>query len=341
MRAAVFEGPGNVRVQRVPDAEIESDTDAVVEVTHAAISGSDLWSYRGYGQRPAGSRIGHEFLGVVGAVGSEVRTVRPGDLVIAPSHWSDGTCDYCLKGLQSSCVDGGTWGTPSHDGGQGEAVCVPHADGTLVVVPNELREVPERVLPLAMVMSTGQHAARVAGVGFGRTVAIVGDGAVGLCAVLAAGRLGAEQIIAAGRHPERLDVAKRFGATATVVGQGDDVVEAVLSLTGGVDAVLECVGAQRSLDTAIAVARDGATVGCVGVPHLVEGLDLGQVFGRNVAIRGGVCPSRSYIPQLLAAVTSGTLDPSPVFDRTVPLAEIAAGYAAMDARTALKVLVTV
>jgi hypothetical protein len=342
VRAAIFEGPGNVRVEQVPDAELVEATDAVVAVTHAAICGSDLWSYRGYGQRPAGSSIGHEFLGVVQSVGHEVHNLHPGDLVVAPHIWSDGTCDYCRSGLHSSCVDGGMWGTPGHDGAHGEAVRVPNADGTLVLVPAELRDEPERVLPVAEVMAAGQHAARVAGVGYGKTVAVVGDGAVGLCAVLAASRSGADQIIAIGRHADRLDVAKRFGATELVTaGHGNEAIEEVLSLTGGVDAVLECVGSQSALDTAIAVARDGATIGYVGAPHMVDGLDMGAIFCRNISVRGGVCPSRAYLPQLLSAVASGTLDPSPIFDRRVSLEDIATGYQAMDRRDSLKVLVEV
>lgn len=339
MRAAIFEGPGNIRLLDVPDPTIDVDTDAVVRVTHAAICGGDLWSYRGYGLRPTGSRIGHEFLGVVEAVGPRVRTISPGDLVLAPLQWSDGDCEYCLTGLQSSCVVGGVWGEPGHDGGQGEALRVPNADGTLVVIPAELAAEPERVLPLAEVMPAGLHAARCAGVEFGQTVAVVGDGAVGLCGVLAASRLGAGQIIAVGRHSDRLDLAKRFGATATVSGHGDAAVEEVLSLTGGVDAVLECVGSQSALDTAVAIARDGAAIGYVGAPHLVDGLDLELIFGRNIALRGGACPARAYIPQLLRAVLGGSLDPSPIFDRTVTLDRLAAGYTAMDARSATKVLI--
>lgn len=341
MRAAIFEGPGNVRVEQVPDPEIVEPTDVIVAVTHAAICGSDLWSYRGYGQRPAGSTVGHEFVGVVASVGREVHTLRVGDHVIAPHRWSDGTCDHCRAGLHSSCVDGGMWGTPGHDGAHGEAVRVPNADGTLLVIPAELRAEPERVLPLAEVLAAGQHAARAADVGFGKTVAVVGDGAVGLCGVLAASRSGAEQIIAIGRHADRLDIAKRFGATELVAGRGDAAVEEVLSLTGGVDAVLECVGAQSALDTAIAVARDGASIGYVGAPHLVAGLDLAAIFCRNISVRGGACPSRAYLPQLLTAVASGNLDPSPLFDRRVTLDEIAKGYQAMDTRTSLKVLVDV
>ncbi len=342
MRAAVFEGPGNIRIQQVPDPEVELPTDAVVKVTAAGICGSDLWSYRGYGQRIPGSRIGHEFVGVVADVGAEVRMVRPGDLVIAPFTWSDGTCEYCLHDLQTSCIDGGVWAEPGHDGAQGEAVRVPHADGTLVVVPPALREADAaQLLPLCDVLPTGHHAARCAGVRYGQTVAIVGDGAVGLCAVIAARRLGAEGIVVIGHHEERLELARRLGATDVVRGRGDEAVERTISLTGGVHAVLECVGAQSALDTAIAVARDGATIGYVGTPHLVEGLDLGLLFGRNIGVCGGITPARAYIPQLLAEVAAGIVDPSPVFDLTVDLEGVPDGYVAMDTRKAIKVRVAV
>lgn len=341
MRAAVFEGPGNVRIERVPDPEIMHDTDAVVRVTHACICGSDLWSYRGYGQREPGSRIGHEFIGVVEDVGREVRTVRPGDLVLAPLGWSDGTCEYCLRGLTTSCVDGGVWAEPGHDGGQGEGVRVPHADGTLVVVPPALHGAEERLLPLCDSLPAGHHAAVLAGVGYGRSVAVVGDGAIGLSAVLAARRLGADRIVAIGHHEERLALARRLGATDVVCGRGDEAVEKVMSMSGGADCVLECVGAQSALDTAIAVARDGATIGYVGTPHLVEGLDLGMVFGRNIGLAGGACPARAYIPALLADVASGTLDASAILDQKVDLEGVPDGYLAMDSRKALKVHITI
>jgi threonine dehydrogenase-like Zn-dependent dehydrogenase len=342
MRAAVFEGPGNIRIQQVPDPEVELPTDAVVRVTAAGICGSDLWSYRGYGQRIPGSRIGHEFVGIVADVGAEVRTVRPGDLVIAPFTWSDGTCEYCLHGLQTSCVDGGVWAEPGHDGAQGEAVRVPHADGTLVVVPPALGDADAaQLLPLCDVLPTGHHAARCAGVRYGQTVAIVGDGAVGLCAVIAARRLGADGIVVIGHHEERLELARRLGATDVVRGRGDEAVERTISLTGGAHAVLECVGAQSALDTAIAVARDGAKIGYVGAPHLVEGVDLGLLFGRNIGICGGITPARAYIPQLLAEVGAGIVDPSAVFDLTVDLEGVPDGYVAMDTRKAIKVRITV
>jgi threonine dehydrogenase-like Zn-dependent dehydrogenase len=342
VRAAVFEGPGNIRIQQVPDPEVELTTDAVVRVVAAGICGSDLWSYRGYGQRTPGSRIGHEFVGIVADVGADVRTVRAGDLVISPFTWSDGTCEYCIDGLQTSCVDGGIFAEPGHDGAQGEAVRVPHADGTLVVVPLALRDAdPSLLLPLCDVLPAGHHAAKVAGVRFGHRVVVVGDGAVGQCAVLAARRLGAESVVVIGHHEERLKLAARLGATDTVLGRGDEAVEQVMTITGGAHAVLECVGAQVSVDTAIAVARDGATIGYVGVPHLVDGVDLGLLFGRNVGIAGGIAPARAYLPELLKDVALGDLDASAVFDATVDLEGVPDGYVAMDSRKSVKVRVNV
>ena len=342
MRAAVFEGPGNIRIQQVADPEVELPTDAVVRVVSAALCGSDLWSYRGYGQRLPGARIGHEFLGVVTDVGPDVRTVRTGDLVVSPFTWSDGTCEYCLSGLPTSCVDGGIYGEPGHDGAQGEALRVPHADGTLVVVPPALRDAdPGLLLPLCDVLPTGHHAARSAGVRFGHRVVVVGDGAVGLCAVLAARRLGAESVTVIGHHEQRLELARRLGATDVVTGRGESAAEQVISLTGGAHAVLECVGAQAAMDTAIAVARDGATIGYVGVPHLVDGIDLSQLFGRNIGIAGGIAPARAYLPELMTEIALGNLDASAVLDATVDLAGVPEGYVAMDTRKSLKVRVDV
>jgi threonine dehydrogenase-like Zn-dependent dehydrogenase len=341
MRAAVFEGPGNIRIEQVPDAELELDTDAVVRVTAAGICGSDLWSYRGYGTRQPGARIGHEFVGVVEDVGAEVRTVRRGDLVISPFTWSDGTCEYCLHGLHTSCVDGGVYGEPGHDGAQGEAVRVPHADGTLLVVPPALRGADQDLLPLCDVLPTGYHAARSAGVGYGQTVAVVGDGAVGLCGVIAAKRLGAERIVMIGHHEARLELASQLGATDTVCGRGEEAVEQAISLTGGAHAVLECVGAQTALDTAVAVARDGAIIGYVGIPHLVEGLDVARLFSRNIGLRGGLAPARAYLPELMTEMAAGNLDASVVIDSTVDLEGVPDGYVAMDSRKSIKVSVMI
>ncbi|MEV6317047.1 zinc-dependent alcohol dehydrogenase family protein [Streptomyces sp. NPDC051776] len=343
MRATVIHGPKDLRVEQVPDPRIERPTDAVVRVTHACICGSDLWAYRGVAERQPGQRIGHEFLGVVDEVGARVTGLRAGDRVLAPFVWSDGSCDFCAEGLHTSCPEGGFWGEPGSDGGQGEAVRVPYADGTLVRLPQDLDEaLLPAVLALSDVMSTGHHAAVAARVRPGATVAVVGDGAVGLCGVLAAHRLGAERIIALGRHSQRTAVAREFGATDVVPERGDEAVAAVRELTGGTGAhaVLEAVGTDESMRTAISIARDGGAVGFVGVPHGGSaGVDIGQMFGRNVALCGGVAPARAYIPELLPDVIAGRLDASPVFDLTIGLDEVPVGYAAMDERRALKALV--
>ncbi|MFC1407101.1 MULTISPECIES: zinc-dependent alcohol dehydrogenase family protein [Streptacidiphilus] len=346
MRATVIHGPNDIRIEEVPDAAVQKPTDAVVRTVLACICGSDLWAYRGVAQRQPGQRIGHEFLGVVEAVGAEVRGFKPGDLVVAPFVWSDGVCEFCVEGLQTSCPHGGFWGTPGSDGGQGEAVRVPFADGTLVQLPQEAagdQRLLTALLALSDVMATGHHAALGAGVGPGRTVAVVGDGAVGLCGVLAARRLGADRIISMGRHPDRTAIARTFGATDIVAERGEAAVEAVRELTGGVGAhaVLEAVGTEESMRTAISIARDGGSVGYVGVPHGGSaGVDIGQMFDRNVALRGGVAPARAYIPELLADILNGTIDPSPVFDAVVGLDGVPGGYKAMDERTALKVKIT-
>ena len=346
MRATVIHGPNDIRIEEVPDAAIQKPTDAVVRTVLACICGSDLWAYRGVAEREPGQRIGHEFLGVVEAVGSEVRGFKPGDLVVAPFVWSDGVCEFCVEGLQTSCPHGGFWGSPGSDGGQGEAVRVPFADGTLVQLPQEAasdQHLLTALLALSDVMATGHHAAVAAGVGPGSTVAVVGDGAVGLCGVLAARRLGAERIIAMGRHQDRTAIARTFGATDIVAERGEAAVAAVQELTGGVGAhaVLEAVGTEESMRTAISIARDGGAVGYVGVPHGGSaGVDIGQMFGRNVALRGGVAPARAYIPELLADVLNGSIDPSPVFDAVVGLDGVPGGYKAMDERTALKVKIT-
>ncbi|MEW2330636.1 zinc-dependent alcohol dehydrogenase family protein [Micromonospora chersina] len=346
MRATVIHGPNDIRVEEVPDAAVRNPTDAVVRVVLACICGSDLWAYRGVAQRQPGQRIGHEFLGVVEAVGAEVGSVRVGDLVVAPFVWSDGTCDFCREGLHTSCPHGGFWGSVGSDGGQGEAVRVPYADGTLVKLPAEAagdERLLTALLALSDVLATGHHAALAARVRPGATVAVVGDGAVGLCGVLAAKRLGAEQIIALGRHTARTDIARAFGATDVVAERGEAAIAAVRELTKGqgAHAVLEAVGTEDSMRTAISIARDGGAVGYVGVPHGGSaGVDIGQMFDRNVALAGGVAPARAYIPELLADVLAGTIDPSPVFDRSVTLDGVPEGYRAMDERTALKVRIT-
>jgi threonine dehydrogenase-like Zn-dependent dehydrogenase len=342
MRAAVFHGAGDIRVEHVPDPDIEQPTDAVVRITHSAICGSDLWPYRGLNPWQAGWRIGHEWLGVVEAVGAEVRTVQRGDWVLAPFSFSDGTCEFCQRGLQGSCVQAGFWGT-TRDGGQGEAIRAPLADGTLVRIPPDVagdEAMLTRMLLLTDVMATGHHAAVSAGVRRGGTVAVVGDGAVGLCGVLAAHRLGADRIIAIGHHPGRLAIAQSFGATDLVSSTGDEAIAQVRELTnGGPLSVMECVGNKSSMDMAFAVARAGGTVGFVGQPHGAEVVNIRRMYRDNVALHGGIAPVRAYIPELMVDVLASTLDPSPVLDMTIDLDDVSSGYVAMDARQALKVMV--
>jgi alcohol dehydrogenase len=345
MRAAVYHAPGDIRVEEVPKPELESPTDAIVRVTHTAVCGSDLWFYRGQSDRESPSRVGHEPMGVVEAVGDAVRSVEPGDRVFAPFVVSCGQCEFCRKGLHTSCVDGDSW-SGENGGAQGEYVRAPHADGTLVRVPDRYaddEEVLRSILPLTDVMGTGHHAAVSAGVEAGSTCVVVGDGAVGLCGVAAARRLGAERIVAAGHHEDRLEMAEAMGATDTVSARGEDAIEEIRDLTnGGANHVLECVGAASSMETAVEVARPGGTVGYVGVPHGLDGgLDLYDFFGKNVSLAGGVAPVRAYADDLLADVLQGTLDPSPVFTKTVDLDGVPEGYAAMDEREAVKVLVEV
>ncbi|APU15506.1 zinc-binding dehydrogenase [Actinoalloteichus fjordicus] len=342
MRATLIYGAGDVRVEDVPDARLHEPTDAVVRVLRSCVCGSDLWPF---GSRPAsahGDRMGHEFLGVVEEVGSAVSGLTAGDVVVAPFVWADNTCDFCAEGLQTSCRHGGNWGAPDVDGGQGEAVRVPQAQGTLVRLPvAEDSALLPSLLTLSDVLPTGHHCAVTAGVGPRTTVTVIGDGAVGLSAVLAAKRLGAERILLMGRHADRTDLGREFGATDVVAERGAEGVERVRELTGGdgTHAVLECVGTLPAIETAFGVVRDGGAVSRVGVPQYSEvPMDFG-VFLRNVTLTGGVAPARAYIDELLPAVLDGVIQPGKVFDRTVSLDKVADGYRAMADRTALKVLV--
>jgi len=345
MRAAVYHGPGDIRVEGVPKPELKSPTDAIIRVTHTAVCGSDLWFYRGESDRDSPSRVGHEPMGIVAEVGDAVRSVDPGDRVFAPFVVSCGYCEFCRKGLHTSCVNGDSW-TGENGGAQGEFVRAPHADGTLVRVPDHYaddEDVLRSILPLTDVMGTGHHAAISAGVEAGSTCIVIGDGAVGLCGVAAARRLGAERIIAAGHHKDRLKMAEAMGATDTVSARGQEAIKEISELTnGGANHVLECVGAASSMETAVEVARPGGTVGYVGVPHgLNGGLDLHDFFSKNVSVVGGIAPVRAYADDLLADVLQGTLDPAPVFTKTVDLDGVPDGYAAMDTRDAVKVLVEI
>jgi len=335
-------GAGDVRVENVPDAGIVERTDALVQITKACICGSDLWPYKKMPPNQTGRRMGHEFIGVVESVGADVRTVKKGDVVVAPFLWSDGTCVFCQEGLHTSCLHGGGWGSPGVDGGQGEAVRVPQADGTLVVLPvgrDDARMAS--LLTLSDVMCTGHHAARAARVGPGRAVAVVGDGAVGLCGVIAARRLGAEQIIMLGRHPDRIALAREFGATDIVSERGNAAIERVRALTGGLGAhsVLECVGYDESTRTALSIARAGGAVGRVGVPQDPTVPLATEVFFRNITIAGGPAPVRAYIEELLPDVLEGRIHPGRVFDRVTNLDGVPDGYRAMNEREAIKVMI--
>jgi threonine dehydrogenase-like Zn-dependent dehydrogenase len=342
MKATVMYGAGDVRIENVPDATIEERTDAVVQVTRACICGSDLWPYKTLERSDTGRVMGHEAIGIVDSVGAGVRTLEEGDLVVMPFAFSDGTCLFCHDGLHMSCVHGGFFGTPDVAGAQAEAVRVPQADGTLVVLPvGEDDALMPSLLTLSDVMGTGHHAAVAAKVGPGKTVAVVGDGAVGLCGVIAAKRLGAEQIILLGRHADRIALAREFGATDVVSERGAEAVERVRELTGGygVDSALECVGLDQSTQTAIEIARPGGAVGRVGVPQDDVMPASRPAFYDNITVSGGPAPVRAYIEELLPDVLEGRIEPGRVFDRVIGLAGVPDGYEAMNEREAIKVMV--
>jgi threonine dehydrogenase-like Zn-dependent dehydrogenase len=345
MKAAIFRGEKNIELGDRPDPTLQDPTDAIVRVVRGCVCGSDLWYYRGINQHKVGS-IGHEYIGVVEAVGDDVEDLEVGDFVIAPFTFNDGTCPACRAGFESNCIHGGAFGDGEHDGGQGEKVRAPYADATLVKVPATDAGFTDEQLAsftaLSDVMCTGYHAAVSAGVKQGGTVAVVGDGAVGLSAVLAAKLLGASRIIALSRHADRQALAKEFGATDIVAERGDDAVDAVLALTdgAGVDSALECVGTDQSIETAAGIIRAGGMIGAVGVP-LYEKFDYKSLFWRNVGIKGGVAPARQYIPELLTHALAGDINPGLVFNYATDLDHVAEAYAAMDERRAIKSLLTV
>ncbi len=335
MRGTVIYGAGDVRSEELPDPAIVEPTDAIVRNAATCVCGSDLWDYRGINPVDEPKPFGHEYCGVVEAVGSEVRSIRPGQFVIGSFFASDGTCPNCRNGIQTSCVHRVLMG-----GCQSELVRVPMADGSLVALaehPDDDR-VPD-LLALSDVMGTGWFAAEAANVTAGMTVAVVGDGAVGLCAVLAAREKGADRIVAMSRHTPRQKLALEFGATDIVTERGDDGVAAIRDMTGGIgaDAVLECVGTDQSMQQAIRSARPGAFVGFVGMPHGVN-IPGEQLFFSHVGVRGGPAPVRHYLPHLIELVFDGRIDPGKVFDLTLPLDQVAEAYRAMDERRAIKTL---
>jgi threonine dehydrogenase-like Zn-dependent dehydrogenase len=346
MRATIIYGERDVRLEEVPDPVLSTGGDAIVRVVAACVCGSDLWPYRGVAPVREPRRIGHEFVGIVEAVGADVAKIRVGDFVIAPFYDCDMTCANCLNGVSTSCLNGASWGANDRsgafaDGAQGELVRVPHADGSLVATPGQpdAALIPS-LLTLADVLGTGHHAAVSAGVTKGSTVVVVGDGAVGLCAVLASKRLGASRIVAMSRHADRQALAREFGATDIVEERGDEGIARIKEMFEGIgpEFVLECVGTKESMDQATRSVRPGGMVGYVGVPAGGAEFPIRQLFGSNVGVNGGVASVRNYIEELLPEVLDGRLDPGRVFDLELPLAEVAEAYAAMDERRAIKVL---
>ncbi|AKF04451.1 zinc-binding dehydrogenase [Sandaracinus amylolyticus] len=343
MRATIMYGAGDVRVENVPDPSIVEPTDAILRVVRACICGSDLWPYNDMPRSTTGQSMGHEAIGVVEAVGRDVRRVKRGQVVVMPFAFSDGTCEFCSEGLPTACVHGGFLGNGGLNGAQAEALRIPLADGTLY--PLDVTEADARMpslLTLSDVMGTGHHAAVVARVAPGQRVAVVGDGAVGLCGVIAAKRLGAEQIIILGRRPDRIALARELGATDVVSERGQEAVERVRALTGGrgAHAVLECVGTRDATLTSIEIARPGGAVGRVGVPHYDAVPGAARTFFKNVIVGGGPAPVRAYIDELLPEILDGRIDPGRVFDRSVGLDGVPDGYRAMNARESIKVMVT-
>jgi threonine dehydrogenase-like Zn-dependent dehydrogenase len=338
VRATVMYGAGDVRVENVPDPTLQAPTDAVVRVVRACVCGSDLHPFHTMPASVEGAPMGHEFIGVVEEVGSDVATLQRGDFVIAPFAYSDNTCEFCREGLHTSCRNGGFFSTA-----QAEAVRVPLADGTLVKAPvGEDSALLPSLLTLSDVFLTGHHAAVKAGVNPRTTVTVIGDGAVGLSAVLAAKRLGAERIVLMGRHKDRTDLGREFGATDIVPERGEEGIAKVRELTrgDGTHTVLECVGHLPAYEMAYGVVRPGGVISRVGVPQYEEApIGFGSLFRGNITLTGGPAPVRAYIEELLPDVLEGRIEPGKVFDRTVDLDGVPDGYRAMDAREVLKVLV--
>lgn len=338
MLATVLHGPGDVRYEDVAEPTILQPTDAIIKLSATCICGSDLWPYRGASPVTAPQHMGHEYCGVVVEVGSAVKTVKPGQFVVGSFATSDNTCPHCQHGFHSSCEQ-----REFMSGAQATYARVPLADGTLVAtaeMPDE--DLIPSLLAVSDVLGTGWYAADAARVQPGMSVAVVGDGAVGLMGVLAAKQMGAERIIAMSRHKSRQELALEYGATDIVVERGDAGVSAIKALTRniGADAVLECVGTQESMLQAIHAARPGAMIGYVGVPHGVQ-LEGQQLFFSQTGMMGGPAPVRRFLPHLMDLVLSRQINPGKVFDLELPIADVAEGYRAMDERRAIKTLLRV
>ncbi len=343
MRATYIYGAGDVRVINIPDPVIQRPTDAIVRVVRACICGSDLHPYHNRPATTEDTSIGHECIGIVEDIGADVTSVSKGDLVLVPFAWSDGTCDYCRAGLQTSCRHGGFWNANGVGGGQAEAIRVPLADGTLVTAPvGEDSPLIPSLLTLSDVYGTGYHAAIRANVTAGTTVTVIGDGAVGLMAVLSARQLGAEQIILMGRHASRTGLGREFRASDVVAERGEDGIDSVRDLTGGdgTHVVIEAVGHMSAYEQAIGVVRPGGVISRVGVPQYENApVGFGSLFGSNITLTGGPAPARAYIHALMPGILAGTVNPGRVFDREVTLDQTPGGYQDMESRRALKVLI--
>lgn len=338
MYATIMYGPGDVRYEQVPDPRIEKPTDAIIKLSATCICGSDLWPYRGLSKQQGPAHMGHEYCGVVVEVGSDVKTVKPGQFVVGSFCLSDNTCPHCAFGFHSSCAQ-----REFMTGAQAPYARVPLADGTLVATA----EVPDggmvpHMLAVSDVLGTGWYAADAAQVRAGGTVVVVGDGAVGLMGVLAASQMGAERIIAMSRHAPRQKLARELGATDIVTERGAEGIARIMDLTGGIGAesVLECVGMAESMDQAMGACRPGGTIGYVGVPHGVS-FEGDKLFFAQRRMLGGPAPVRRFLPDLMDRVLQGRIQPGKVFDLTLPIAEVAAGYKAMDERRAIKTLLRV
>ncbi|MET8248708.1 alcohol dehydrogenase catalytic domain-containing protein [Streptomyces sp. NPDC005202] len=343
MRATFMYGPGDVRVENVPDPKIVDPTDAIVRITLACVCGSDLHPYHSMDKTDEGTPMGHEFLGIVEETGSEVRGLKRGDFVVSLFAFADNTCAICRDGFHTACPNGGWYGAGGVGGAQVEAVRVPQADGTLVKIPTDVdTALLPSLLALSDVYLTGYHAAHMGRVEPGKTVTVIGDGAVGLSAVLASRRMGAEKIILMGRHTSRTDLGREWGATDVVAERGEEGIAKVMDLTGGEGShvVLEAVGLMPAYEQAYGIVRPGGIISRVGVPQYEEApVGFGSLFGKNAQLAGGPAPVRAYLEPAIEDVLAGRIDPGRVFDDEVALGQVADAYKSMDERSRLKVLV--